>query len=524
MISNGLTVMANNGGDLLWPRNFIEANNIVTKTPGTTSLNTGTNNDIHGNSNLVSGSSNYISGNNNFSSGSSNVINGADNTILVGDRNFIGSPTDLENPPFIDNDGSVPGETPAGSNSTIFGFKNKVSGVSTVVLNELNTAIGDKIFINGFNCAACADGSHAEGTETWAGGLYKAQEIYLGRDITSPDDAPVFIKPYDLIEKYYDTVTAEGFSGQAQYSHAEGHGTITRSQYSHAEGEYTVTSTSVYGQHVEGKYNLPIDKSPFNQDALLVIGIGDSETDRRNGLVFDKGGNLFVSGKLRIGNNEINAGNGLIPYGNNGTHTGKFSVNLGSSTNASAKDSLAIGEYTIASGIQSFAGGKNNTHAFGETAFAFGTSCKAYKNSCAIGKSNIAGKEGDDSITGATAFGESCKAYGKSSFSANRDNESKNENSTTFGQHNIANRDNQFVCGYRNKEDSNAMFIVGNGNSNTRANIFTVHQQGAFQIPVFKYDNKTGKYTKTTTNKYIILLEENDMTTFKIIDDLNNLQ
>ena len=68
------------------------------------------------------------------------------------------------------------------------------------------------------------------------------------------------------------------------------------------------------------------------------------------------------------------------------------------------------------------------------------------------------------------------------------------------------------------------MFIVGNGNSNTRANIFTVHQQGAFQIPVFKYNTETGKYTKTTTNKYIILLEENDMTTFKIIDDLNNLQ
>lgn len=53
-------------------------------------------------------------------------------------------------------------------------------------------------------------------------------------------------------------------------------------------------------------------------------------------------------------------------------------------------------------------------------------------------------------------------------------NKSLGENSVAIGSHVVANGDNQFVIGQYNKEDKNALFIIGGGLDTERKNIFKV--------------------------------------------------
>lgn len=71
-------------------------------------------------------------------------------------------------------------------------------------------------------------------------------------------------------------------------SHAEGDTSEAIGNASHAEGYYTKASNDA--EHASGKYN----KS--NTGTIFSVGIGTSDTNRKNALEVDSSGNVYVTG------------------------------------------------------------------------------------------------------------------------------------------------------------------------------------------------------------------------------------
>ena len=73
------------------------------------------------------------------------------------------------------------------------------------------------------------------------------------------------------------------------YSHAEGSETSAAGDYSHAEGKGTITNNEA--EHASGKYN------QSNKDTTIFsVGIGTSDTDRKNAIEVTQDGDIYVNG------------------------------------------------------------------------------------------------------------------------------------------------------------------------------------------------------------------------------------
>jgi hypothetical protein len=93
-----------------------------------------------------------------------------------------------------------------------------------------------------------------------------------------------------------NTISAVGYKyDSTKTSFATGYETIADGEASHAEGYHTIAQNT--GEHAEGKYN----KS--NTETISSIGIGTSDTDRKNALEVTQSGDIYVLG---IGNYEGN--------------------------------------------------------------------------------------------------------------------------------------------------------------------------------------------------------------------------
>lgn len=136
---------------------------------------------------------------------------------------------------------------------------------------NINTATGNYSFSEGNATEATGDYSHAEGNSTHAEGYYSHAE----GDTSHAKGA---------------ISHAEGFSSYAEghCSHAEGGETNALGNYSHTEGIGTTTSNEA--EHAEGKYNVSNDSTRSS------IGIGTSETDRKNAVEVMDNGDMYVYG------------------------------------------------------------------------------------------------------------------------------------------------------------------------------------------------------------------------------------
>lgn len=146
-----------------------------------------------------------------------------------------------------------------GENAEVFNgiASSNASGVSSHAEGMMTGASNTASHAEGSSTTASGDSSHAEGHSTKATGESSHAEGH--------------------------TTTASGVS-----SHAEGYSTTAIGESSHAEGKNTKTSN--LAEHAEGKYN----KS--NSGTISSIGIGSSNSDRKNAFEVMDNGDIYVYG------------------------------------------------------------------------------------------------------------------------------------------------------------------------------------------------------------------------------------
>lgn len=150
-------------------------------------------------------------------------------------------------------------------------------------------ATGYYSFAEGHDTEASGEGSHSEGIETVAEGKGSHAE---GNGTTASGENSHAEGSGSSTDVNANSAHAEGQNTTANgfASHSEGSNTTAGGQYSHAEGFHTEASgdsshaSGVYtkatnkGETAVGKYN------QSNTDTIFSVGVGSSESDRKNAL------------------------------------------------------------------------------------------------------------------------------------------------------------------------------------------------------------------------------------------------
>ena len=151
----------------------------------------------------------------------------------------------------------------SGENSHSEGYKTTAQGVVSHAEGSGSIGIGV--------------GSHAEGSNTIANGIFSHAEgeSSIAFDIASH---------------------AEGSNTNAKgrYSHAEGDLSQAEGERSHAEGYSTITTNNA--EHAEGRLNKSNNGNDLKDKTLSSIGIGESETTRKNAFEVMQNGDIYVYG------------------------------------------------------------------------------------------------------------------------------------------------------------------------------------------------------------------------------------
>lgn len=138
-------------------------------------------------------------------------------------------------------------------------------------------------------------GSHAEGSDTTASGMYSHAE-------GSSTEASGYASHAEG-----ESTTASGTSSHAEgaqttasgsASHAEGYSTTASGSYSHAGGRGTIANDY---QHAVGKFNAnttaPTSLTDTTESAgIFIVGIGTSDTARSNGFRINPAGKVYGTG------------------------------------------------------------------------------------------------------------------------------------------------------------------------------------------------------------------------------------
>ena len=156
---------------------------------------------------------------------------------------------------------------------------------------EVNVASGDYSHAEGSRNKATGRFSHAEGNGTTASQFCSHSEGYFSRAIGLCSHAECA-----GAEASGDYSHAEGYAATASgdYSHAEGSSTTASGRYSHAEGNDTKANND--SEHAEGGYNVSNTGETDDLRTRHSVGIGTSNTDRKNAHEIMTNGDHYVYG------------------------------------------------------------------------------------------------------------------------------------------------------------------------------------------------------------------------------------
>lgn len=223
----------------------------------------------------------------------------------------------------------------SGENSVQLAGGSSASGDESVAAGIDTIASGKYSFSSGKDTKATGDDSVALGTGTIASGRASLSE---GHSTESSGD-------YSHAEGWRSSATRTGSHSEGlrsvasgNYSHAEGERTNAQGKASHTSGVGTIAIAD--GEAAFGTYN------QVNNNQIFSIGIGDSDTNRRNAF------EIYKSGVIKAPNIEGYIKTSLIQ-----TDEDKKSISLGVNSQALGASSVAIGNRALASG--------NNSQAFG---------------------------------------------------------------------------------------------------------------------------------------------------------------
>jgi len=271
---------------------------------------------------------------------------------------------------------------------------------------------------------------------------------------------------------------AEGIQTTAisDYSHAEGSNTTTLADISHAEGYYTTTLGNQ--SHAEGEYTITIGGSSHAEGYQTTAKGIASHVEGNKTIAFGTGSHAEGTGSLASGSYShaegyLNIAKGIASHaeGVNTTSVGLYSHAEGSSTTSIGAVSHAEGVTTTAIGQTSHAEGAITT-AVGESSHAEGYFSKSIGSwSHAEGVlSRSVGNQSHAEGGQTTAIGDSSHAEG--AYTTAKGNDSHAEGLGTI----TSTKQGQHVEGTYNIEDSNAIWVVGDGASaGSRSNLIAAY-------------------------------------------------
>ena len=237
---------------------------------------------VEGQDNIVRGETAHAEGKRTTASGFASHTEGSDTKATASRAHAEGYQTTAQG----SNSHAEGKETSAsGENSHAEGARTRATQFASHAEGADTTASGSRSHAEGQNTTASGSNSHTEGCETKAEGVTAHAEGW--GTIASGESSHA--EGYATKATNYQA-HAEGDHAEANgdQSHAEGWYSIANGDSSHAEGIHTITSNE--GEHAEGKYN----KS--NSSTIHSVGIGESDTDRRNAHEITDSGAHYIYG------------------------------------------------------------------------------------------------------------------------------------------------------------------------------------------------------------------------------------
>lgn len=174
-----------------------------------------------------------------------------------------------------------PSSVAIGNHSLCTGPISVAIGLSSVSVGVGSYAYGEASFAEGEYTSASEAAAHSEGLLTQATGIASHAE---GNGSTATGRGS----------------HSEGNQSRSNggYSHAEGQKTVAIGVMSHTEGNYTVANNRA--EHAEGQYNVSNTLSGATYGSASntqhSVGIGTSDTDRKNAFEIMQNGDMYVYG------------------------------------------------------------------------------------------------------------------------------------------------------------------------------------------------------------------------------------
>lgn len=253
-------------------------------------------------------------------------------------------------------------------------------------------------------------------------------------------------------------------------------------RYNNVSGNHSVAFN--YDNDVMNKYSLVSGcNNTVEGHTCEVSGSSNEVLGENTGMVLVSGArnklNSYASYNLVSGKDNVLQENTQCTQtsGSSNDISGSYSIVGGLDNIAKGNAVLVSGSGNLASGEYSIVGGVGS-EASGIGSLAHGTNNKASGDaSVALNDRAIAG--GQDSIAG----GQESESYGWASVSIGYKTKTNADFSQAFGNRTIASANGQMVVGVLNEENTDAMFIIGNGSSDTdRKNLFTVNKDKSITL------------------------------------------
>lgn len=221
-----------------------------------------------------------------------------------------------------------------------------------------------------------------------------------------------------------------------------------------------------------------------------------------------------VSSFAAGGDNEATE-NASVAMGNANKASGENAVAIGQANNASAQGSVALGNTSTASAVSALAMGQSST-ASGQASIAIGTeNIASGQNALAIGRLSEA--TGQSSIAIGTVGNE---ASGVGSISVGNNTIAESAYTTAMGLYNTLETSPEPAVV---SDGTKRLFVIGNGNSTTRSDAFTILRNGKTGIGENAPTNKL--HVKDTKDPLRLegVQETADVNTYALVLDNNGV-
>lgn len=261
--------------------------------------------EANGNASHSEGYQTVAQGNYSHAEGESTKAAGANshaegcNTTAMGESSHVeGFSTSKANIEEGDNANTIKEKWEAGNFSLAYGDHSHVEG-------QDNLALSNGAHAEGYSTAALGSDSHTEGWTTTASGAYAHAEggstTASGKGSHAEGYNTTASKDYSHAEGNSTTASgnhshAEGSGTEASawQSHAEGHSTKAKGNRSHAEGSGTETHN--LAEHAQGSFNKSTESTDKSKATQFSIGIGTSDTNRKNAVEVKGNGDVYIIG------------------------------------------------------------------------------------------------------------------------------------------------------------------------------------------------------------------------------------